>query len=181
VPREYHCSRVARELRRAYRTEVVVLTFRALKSVALADGVFHKKEKELLEACTEALTVRCPDIDEVEMISPDELAASVIADEPEKQAHILTLMVHMALVDGEEHPSEFALVKQFAAAFGVEDKTLEDLRNRISADHGLSKKQLNGTEGLSLRTNGPMLARAESAVVLGSRGFFPVLTALCHR
>ena len=50
----------AEKRRRAFRKNIVDITFRAMKSVAVADGVFHPKERELLAAVAESLTVVCP-------------------------------------------------------------------------------------------------------------------------
>ena len=159
--------------RRAYREEVTRITFGALKSVAMADGHFHEKERELLEACTKVLTVRCPDVDEVQPLLPEQLACSVVANEPEKQAYLLMLMVHVALVDGDEHPAEYDLVKQHAQAMGVEDALLQSLRQNVIDDHERCKT--------SLATSAPTLARSSTAVVLHSPDFYSLLQSLCHR
>ena len=44
--------------RRKYRAQITNLTFRALKSLAMADGVFHPSERLCLEACAKSLAVR---------------------------------------------------------------------------------------------------------------------------
>ena len=157
--------------RRMYRSEVINLTFRALKAVALADGVFHEKERELLQHCTEVLTVPCPDLDALEPISAAELATkTVIAKEPEKQADLLTLMVHLSLVDGDEHPEEYKLVKKFAEAFGVESETLAALRQSVLQKHKVSSSELG-------KKHPAMLTRRASsraaAILLGSKGTQP--------
>ena len=144
-----------------------------LKTIALADGVFHESERALLEYATKALTVSCPDIDDVPTITPEALAASVVGDDPRKQVQLLMLMVHMALCDGEEHPQEFELVKQFAEAFGVEPQQLESLRALVQKLHKASEAVLE--------TEKPALARNNSAVVLASADFLPLMLSLCHR
>ena len=159
--------------RRSYRAEVTNLTFRVLKTIALADGVFHESERALLEYATRALTVTCPDVEDVATITPEALAASVIGDDPKKQVQLLMLMVHMALCDGEEHPQEFELVKQFAAAFGVEPQQLDGLRARVQKLHKASEAVLESEK--------PSLARNNSAVVLASADFLPLMMSLCHR
>ena len=45
----------AEKRRRAFRKNIVDITFRAMKSVAVADGVFHPKERELLAAEIQAV------------------------------------------------------------------------------------------------------------------------------
>ena len=157
--------------RRAYRAEIIRLTFGALKGIAMADGEFHPKERELLEACTKVLHVRCPPIDEVPALSPEELAGSILAQEAEKQAHLLMLMVHVALVDGDEHPAEFELVERHAAAFGVEESHLQALRRSVRAHYEATVSDLSKTA--------PQLARSSTAVVLSSPGA-PVGRRACH-
>eukprot|EP00322_Chrysochromulina_rotalis_P015884 CAMPEP_0115865588 /NCGR_PEP_ID=MMETSP0287-20121206/19800_1 /TAXON_ID=412157 /ORGANISM="Chrysochromulina rotalis, Strain UIO044" /LENGTH=213 /DNA_ID=CAMNT_0003320107 /DNA_START=57 /DNA_END=698 /DNA_ORIENTATION=+ len=169
--------RKAEMRRRAYRTQVINLTFRSLKAIALADGELHEKERALLHHCADVLTVKCPNIDELQPITPHELACSIIGDEPDKQAYLLTLMVHLALIDGDEHPAEFALVQKFADGFGVDPSVLANLRKSVG-------------KGLEDRTpvieaKHPQLSRrssnGSSALILGSTDFCSALTSLCHR
>ena len=60
--------------RRKYRTEITTLTFRALKSIAMADGVFHDSERRCLEASARQLAVKCPNLDTLRVISPAALS-----------------------------------------------------------------------------------------------------------
>ena len=96
--------------RRKYRHEITSLTFRALKSVAMADGVFHPTERSCLEESARQLSVKCPDLDSLVPISPRALSKSVLGQEPEKCALLLSLLSHFSLIDGEAHPEEFKLV-----------------------------------------------------------------------
>jgi len=159
--------------RRSYRTEIIRLTFRALKAVAVADGIFHESERELLEACEDVLTVSCPDLEELEPISPQDLAGSIIAREPEKVATLLQLMVHVSLVDGEEHPTEFQAVQRFGVAFGVSLHVLNELRLKVMEDHKASQEELHKSQAA--------LAGNPAAKVVGSAGFYALLASLCHR
>ena len=115
---------VADARRRRYRAQIISLTFRALKSIAMADGHFHESERDCLASCAKALAVKCPNLDEIPTITPRALAKSLVGQEPEKCALIITLMCHFSLIDGEEHPDEFKLVEKFAQEFDVERKTL---------------------------------------------------------
>jgi len=172
--------KLAEARRRSYRSEVVNLTFRALKAVALADGIFHEKEREMLTRCEEVLTVASPDLDALEPITPEALANhSLLAKEPEKQAYLLILMVHLSLVDGDEHPKEVALVKRFADAFGVTDSVFNKLRSTVLKQHAVVESDLEK------KYNRPQLKRGTStgstALLLGSTDFCSALSALCHR
>ena len=110
--------------RRKYRAQIINLTFRALKSIAMADGEFVESEREAIILCSKTLHVKCPDLDAIPPITPRALATSALGQEPEKVALVLTLMCHFSLIDGEEHPSEFKLVEKFAREFGVEHRVL---------------------------------------------------------
>ena len=96
--------------RRKYRAQITNLTFRALKSIAMADGIFHASERSCLEESARQLSVKCPDLDSLAPISPRALAKSVLGQEPEKCALLLSLLSHFSLIDGEQHPEEFKLV-----------------------------------------------------------------------
>ena len=160
--------------RRRYRAQITQYTFRALKSIAMADGVFHAEERRGLIACAKALAVKCPDLDALEPITPEALAKSALGKEPEKCAHLLTLMCHFSLVDGEEHPDEFKMVERFAKAFEVEPKTLADLRARTMRVHDSCETALK-------KSRRPELARQSSAILLANQEFFAILNKLCHR
>ena len=160
--------------RRSYRREIATLTFRALKSIAMADGVFHDEEHELLKLSQDVLTVKIGDLDQLALISPEELARSQIGKEPEKKARLLALMVHVALVDGDEHPQEIELVAKYAAAFGIEPETLKELRNTVMEHHATNKDKLSHSEL-------PALAENCSAILFASPEFNSLLMSLCHR
>ena len=160
--------------RRKFRQQIINLTFRSLKTVAMADGTFHESERRCMEACARHLCVKCPNLDELKTIKPATLAKSVIAFEAEKVAHLLTLMTHLSLIDGEEHPEEFACVEKFATAFSVESETLKDLRAGVMKNHQTCEAALK-------KSDRPELASSGSAVLLCSRDFNDALTQLCHR
>jgi tellurite resistance protein len=163
----------AESRRRAYREELVMLTFRAFKAVAMCDGVLHDKERALLMDCQSALTVQCPDFDALEPLEPEDLQRSVIASEPEKQAYMLMLMMHIALVDGQYDAKEVALVKRFADALGVEAAHLESLKQRVLQHHQAAKTRVEASQ--------PGMRRSSSAILLNNTDFFEVLSILCHR
>ena len=154
--------------RRAYRQQVVNLVFRAMKSVALADGVFHEVERSLLRHCEDVLTVKCPELDAIATITPEELASHpIFAEDPKKQAFLLMVLVHLALVDGDEHPAEFALVQRFADAFGAEPSVLQGLRSQILQEHVASKEVLGERHPALIRRKS---SQSTAAVLLSSTG-----------
>jgi len=164
----------AESKRRKYRATITTLTFRALKAVAIADGDFHETERTCLVLCARTLAVECPDLEALEPISADDLADSVLADEPEKVALLLTLLVHYALVDGDAHPKEYKVVEDYAAAFGVEKHNLNDLRKTVVKDHEKAMQ--------AIKKNASAEAAKRGEVVLFSSGdFMSTLTKLCHR
>ena len=163
--------------RRAFRRKVIDLTFRAMKTVAAADGVFHPKERELLQSVADSLTVRCPDLDSCPTVEAAELAEHVT--DRTMRLRMLVLMVHVALVDGSEDASEYTVVKRFASAFEVSEELLDELRGAVSVQHSITKSNL--TRKTMMMPGPGTLARSPSAVLLASSDFNVVLESLCHR
>lgn len=97
---------------------------RAMKSVALANGVFEKHERALLGVCAGALGVD-EDLDALATIEPGELAAALpegLVRERAVQALLLT-----AMMDGEATKDEAACVAKFASALKVDEPRVKNL------------------------------------------------------
>jgi len=160
--------------RRRFRQQITQLTFRALKAVAVADGVFHDNERHCLELCASSLSVRCPDFDELKPISPTALSKSLLGQDPIMCAKVLALMCHFAEVDGNAHPEEIKVVQTFADAFEIEPAVLADLRQSVA------KAQRKAKDALS-RSTRPELAKDGAAILRTSGDFFETLQSMCHR
>lgn len=106
--------------------ELMPFGLRALKAIAMANGVFDARERSLLETA-QRLFGSDADLDALAPIEPAELAEKIT--QPALRKQLLRAMVLVSLIDGEASPEESALVERFAAALEVETKDLELLRH----------------------------------------------------
>lgn len=103
---------------------------RALRTVAAADGKLEGLERELLGAVQRFILHTDIDVDALDPITPEELAAAVPPGPfRERIAHAC---IFMALIDGDAAPGELGVVDAFAAALGVKDSSLADLHHYAS-------------------------------------------------
>jgi hypothetical protein len=105
--------------------EVVPFGLRALKMVAMADGEFSERERDLLATAQHVFGTNV-DVDALEPIDPDELGRHLLDAGLRRQ--IVRAMVVLSLIDGEASPAEAAIVARFAKALGIESPDLENLR-----------------------------------------------------
>jgi hypothetical protein len=101
--------------------------FRALKAIALADGDMHETELEVIRG-GQWLFDDDHDIDALEPITPEELAAGLT--DPGKRRQFLGATVIMTMADGEVNEAEAKCLRAFAEALevdGVEVKNIEHL------------------------------------------------------
>ena len=107
--------------------ELVHAGQRALKTIAMADGSLDDKERGFLEAVQHMF--RTPiNIDALEPIEPDELAALVIS--PELRRQLVRGMTVMVAMDGEVRPEETRMLARLSAALDVhadEVRTFQEL------------------------------------------------------
>lgn len=104
---------------------------RALKTVALADGELHPAERDVMGAA-QRMFGHDGDLDALEPITPAELAAAVEA--PATRFQLLGGLVVTTMADGDVNEAEAAAVAAFAAALGIEDSAVNNLR-RLSKGH----------------------------------------------
>jgi len=100
---------------------------RAMLSCARADGPESPEEAELVQVAAGMLEVPLADTGAVPSISADELAAAF--PDPVHRERVLQAMILMALVDGDVTGAEVALVTAFAAALGVDEPRVANLRH----------------------------------------------------
>ncbi len=111
--------------------ELVPYGLRAMKMVALANGVFDYRERGLLDTAQE-LFGTSHDLDALPPITPEALASHI--EEPSLRRQIVRGMVVLSLIDGEASPAEARLIERFAAALEVESQDLAVVRE-IAAGH----------------------------------------------
>jgi hypothetical protein len=144
---------------------------RAMRAVALADGTETPKERALLEVAREALGL-ATSIDDLSPLSPEGLGGlSKTSGE-----RVVQTMILMTIMDGAGAKSEAELVASFAAALGVDDARVGNLR-QLADDRirymrfdltrkGYARVELERTakeEGLAgiYKTFGPLLGLAQ--------------------
>lgn len=117
------------------------------------------------------------DLDSLAPIEPEELARRV--PDGSMRFRLIVLMLHVALVDGNQDKREYAVVKRFATALELSTTRLEELRRAVEKQHRATKTSLS-----KQKSGGPgTLSRAQSSDVLlaSSVDFHGVLQSLCHR
>jgi len=102
---------------------------RAMKTVALADGVFHDLERSLLMSMQRHVLKTDLDLDALEPISPEELAAAV--PDGDFRQRMVRAMVMVALIDSDASSEEEAVVDGFARAFKVDRAPVRELTRAV--------------------------------------------------
>ncbi len=99
---------------------------RALKSVAAADGEMRAVELQLIGVIQRNILNIDDDLDELDTITPEQLAEAVTEELVRKR--IVGACAMLSLVDADADASERTLVTAYAKALGVKDKTLKVLK-----------------------------------------------------
>jgi uncharacterized tellurite resistance protein B-like protein len=108
-----------------------IYAIRAMKSVALADGELHPQERRMLELALELFELEL-DVDAIETIEPEALAEGLT--DPDARHNFVSRLVVLTTLDGEVTPDEVELVERYAAALGVEERAVKNLR-QLSEGH----------------------------------------------
>ncbi|HKU42900.1 MAG TPA: hypothetical protein VJR89_32295 [Polyangiales bacterium] len=113
--------------------DIALAGLRALKTVALADGDLHSLERRLIEGVQRHILQTSFELDLLEPIQPQQLAAAV--EPAELRERILAACVLIALIDGQPSAAEAELLQAYAAAFGLQSAAVRDVQRLI--DHQL--------------------------------------------
>lgn len=111
--------------------EIARVGLRGIKMVATADGEFHSLERRLMDAAQEIILGTRFDLDDLEPITPHELADGI--PEPLRE-QIFNGCLIAALIDGEATTAERSQLDEFAQALGIQSPELRDL-HRLVDDH----------------------------------------------
>lgn len=104
---------------------------RALKCVAMANGVFEQRERDLMLAVQKIFATPV-DIDALEPITPGQLATAIT--DPQLRKQLVCGMLVMAMIDGEASPAETDLCEAYRAALDVDAYEVATVR-KLSHGH----------------------------------------------
>ncbi len=104
---------------------------RAMKTVAMADGVLDATERDMLESI-QRIFGTTHDLEQLAPISPMELARAF--PDPQLRRQLVQGLVIMTLIDGKASPNETAHVEQFAQALGVDPPEVKNLRHVLKGE-----------------------------------------------
>ncbi|MDG2336177.1 MAG: hypothetical protein P8Q97_18380 [Myxococcota bacterium] len=112
--------------------EIARMGLRGMKMVVNADGEFHSLERGLMNAVQKNILGTEFDLDDLEDITPRELAEGL----PEVfQEQFFNGCLIAALIDGEASISEGALLDEYSSEFGIKSPELKNFHRAI--DHHL--------------------------------------------
>lgn len=106
---------------------------RAMKTVALADGVLDASEVHLMEAIQRVFGTAHA-LDGLDPITPTELARAL--PDPQIRRQLINGLIVMSLIDQQASPKEAELLEQFAAALEVTAPEVRDLRHLVKREIG---------------------------------------------
>ncbi len=99
---------------------------RAMKTVAMADGVLDASERHLMESIQQIFGTTHI-LEQLAPITPTELARAF--PDPQLRKQLVQGLVIMTLIDGRTGPKEAAHVEQFAQALEVDAPEVKNLRH----------------------------------------------------
>lgn len=104
---------------------------RAMKSVALADGMLDDSERHMMEALQRIFDTTYS-LEELAPITSDELARAF--PDPQLRQQLVQGLIVMSLIDGKANAQETNLVEQFAQALEVSALEVKGLRHVLKGE-----------------------------------------------
>jgi tellurite resistance protein len=104
---------------------------RAMKTIAMADGVLNESERHML-ASVQRVIGTTYEIDELTPITPVELAHAL--PDPQLRKQLVQGLIVVSLIDGKPDRQETALVEQFAQALGINVPEVKNLRHVLNGE-----------------------------------------------
>ena len=104
---------------------------RAMKTVAMADGVMDASERHMLESI-QRIFGTTHDLEQLAPITPAELAH--VFPDPQLRRQLVQGLVIMTLIDGKAGSKETEHVEQFAQALGIEAPEVKNLRHVLKGE-----------------------------------------------
>jgi tellurite resistance protein len=109
-----------------YTDQQISAWLRGLLTIAWADGHFDPEEKELIASLTQDELAPSTDLDDLETISPENLAKA-LGDDHDTKENFLRTAVMMAIADGVYSKVEADLILSFDKALGLDIEELKSL------------------------------------------------------
>lgn len=104
---------------------------RAMKTIAMADGVLNESERHML-ASVQRVIGTTYEIDELTPITPLELAHAL--PDPQLRKQLVQGLIVVSLIDGKPDRQETALVEQFAQALEINVPEVKNLRHVLNGE-----------------------------------------------
>ena len=104
---------------------------RAMKTVAMADGVLEASERYMLESIQRVFGTTYDSV-QLALITPTELARAF--PDPQLRRQLVQGLVVMTLIDGKVSPKETDYVERFAQALGIEAREVKNLRHVLKGE-----------------------------------------------
>jgi tellurite resistance protein len=104
---------------------------RAMKAVALADGVLDEAERRML-ASVQTILGTSYAVDDLAPITAQELASALT--DPQLRHQLVQGLIVVSLIDGKANARETEAVEQFARALGVDAPEVRDLRYLLNGE-----------------------------------------------
>ena len=104
---------------------------RAMKTIAMADGVLNESERHML-ASVQRVIGTTYEIDELAPITPLELAQAF--PDPQLRKQLVQGLIVVSLIDGKPNGQETALVEQFAKALEINVPEVKNLRHVLNGE-----------------------------------------------
>ncbi len=125
------------------REEQISVWLRGLSTVAWADGHFDPEEQEMIVSLTQSEVAPNANIDSLEVISPEDLAAT-LGHDPNLAENFLRTAVMVAIADGVYSPSEDKVLHEFCDALELNSDVLQSLRSTLVSEDGESQATESG-------------------------------------
>jgi hypothetical protein len=105
----------------------VPFAIRAVKSVATREGPLNDTQRAMIAIAQRLILQTDIDVDALPPISPEELVAA-LPPGPAGRLRVVRAMILVVLVRGEVTPAQVAAIDDYARALGVDEHTVENLR-----------------------------------------------------
>lgn len=104
---------------------------RAMKTIAMADGVLNESERHMLSSVQQVIGTTY-DIEELIPITPMELAQAL--PDPQLRKQLVQGLIVVSLIDGKPDEAEVNLVEQFAQELEVSALEIKNLRHVLNRE-----------------------------------------------